>query len=96
MSQRTEGGQSVGTPIGLAAIALDPLFLGVGQHDPQFIRAFEHSGLPDITTYLVGDTLAGLIVHLWLGLLTGFFLGVVGGALGKALTLSRNAVTKMS
>lgn len=88
-------GMCGGLMIWLVAIALDPLFLGVGQHDPQIIRAFEHSGLPDITTYLVGHTLAGLIVHLWLGLLTGFFLGVIGGALGKALTRSRNAATGM-
>ena len=79
-------GMCGGLMIWLVAIALDPLFLSVGQHDPQVIRAFEHSGLPDIATYLVGDTLAGLIVHLWLGLLTGFFLGLIGGALGKAFS----------
>jgi hypothetical protein len=79
-------GMCGGLMIWLVAIVLDPLFLRVGQHDPQIIRAFEHSGLPDLTTYLVGDTLAGLIVHLWLGLLTGFCLGLVCGALGKAFT----------
>jgi hypothetical protein len=26
-----------------------------------------------------------MITHLWIGLITGFFLGVLGGTLGKAL-----------
>ena len=35
--------------------------------------------------------LAGMIVHLWIGLVTGFFLGVLGGTLGKALARSARA-----
>jgi hypothetical protein len=76
-----------GLAIFLASLVLSPLFLHAGLHDPQTIREFERSGLPDITTYVVGDYLAGMIAHLWIGLVTGFFLGVLGGAVGKALTL---------
>jgi hypothetical protein len=77
-----------GLMIFLAAIIIPPLFLGTGPSDPQTIREFQHSGLPDITTFLVGDFLAGLIAHLWLGLLTGLGLGMVGGVLGKVLATS--------
>ena len=76
--------------MGALAIFLTSLFLSAfllqaGQHDPQTMREFAHSGLPDLTTYLVGDYLAGMIVHLWIGLITGLFLGILGGMVGKAL-----------
>jgi hypothetical protein len=69
----------------LATIALAPLLLAAGPHDPQTLREFQRSALPDLTTFMVGDYLAGMIAHLWIGLITGLVLGVVGGTIGKAL-----------
>jgi hypothetical protein len=74
----------------LAAIALSAPFLKAAQYDPQTIYEFQHSGLPDITTYVIGDFLASMIAHLWIGLITGLLLGVVGAALGKALATPRS------
>ena len=71
----------------LASLVLSAFLLQVGQHDPQTIHEFQRSGLPDITTYIVGDYLAGMIAHLWIGLMTGSFLGVLGGVIGKATLL---------
>jgi hypothetical protein len=70
-----------------AAFPLFSLLGGNSQPDAQTIREFHWSGLPDLQTFLVGDWLAAMIAHLWIGLVTGFFLGGVGGALGKALAL---------
>lgn len=64
---------------------LSMLLVDAGQRDPQSINEFQRSGLPDIQTFLVGDYLAAMIAHLWIGLITGLFLGTIGGALGKAL-----------
>jgi hypothetical protein len=75
----------------LATITLAPLLLAAGVHDPQTLREFGRSGLPDLTTFMIGDYLAGMIAHLWIGLITGLLLGMVGGAIGKALTTSHNA-----
>jgi hypothetical protein len=89
-------GMCGGLMIFLAAIIIPALFLGTGPSDPQTIREFQHSGLPDITTFLVGDFLAGLIAHLWIGLLTGLGLGVIGGVLGKGPARTDVAASKMS
>jgi hypothetical protein len=72
----------------LAAFLFSALLLHAGQSDPQTLREFAHSGLPDLKTYIVGDYLAGMIAHLWIGLVTGFFLGLFGGLVGKALASS--------
>ena len=69
----------------LASFLFSALLLHTGQSDPQTLREFAHSGLPDLKTYIVGDFLAGMIAHLWIGLVTGFFLGLLGGLGGKAL-----------
>ncbi|MBV9614662.1 MAG: hypothetical protein JO031_04295 [Ktedonobacteraceae bacterium] len=76
-----------GLMIFLASFVLSALFLQAGQSDPQTIHEFQRSGLPDITTYMVGDYLGGMIAHLWIGLITGSFLGALGGAIGKAILL---------
>jgi len=73
-----------GIMIFLASMALSALLLAAGQHDPLTIHEFQRSGLPDLETYIVGDYLAGMIAHLWIGLLTGLVFGAVGGVLGKA------------
>ena len=72
-----------GIMIFLASAALAPLLLAAGQHDPQTLHEFQRSGLPNVTTFIVGDYLAGMIAHLWIGLITGLVLGTIGGALGK-------------
>ena len=69
----------------LASFLFSALLLQAGQSDPQTLREFAHSGLPDLKTYIVSDYLAGMIAHLWIGLVTGFFLGLLGGLGGKAL-----------
>jgi len=66
--------------------ALSVLLLQVGQHDPQIVREFQRSGLTDLPTYIVGDYLAAMIAHLWIGLLSGAGFGVLGGGLGVALS----------
>ena len=90
-SGRTASGIEAGLlcgMIGAVAIFLASLFLSAllfqaGQHDQGTLREFAHSGLPDLKTYLVGDYLAAMIAHLWIGLITGFFLGLCGGVVGK-------------
>jgi hypothetical protein len=84
-------GMCGGLAIFLASLVLSAFFLHVGQSDPQTIQEFQRSGLPDIATYIVGDYLAGMIAHLWIGLITGSFLGVLGGAIGKAILLPEKA-----
>ena len=69
----------------LASFLFSALLLHTGQSDPQTLHEFAHSGLPDLRTYIVGDYLAGMITHMWIGLVTGFFLGLLGGLGGKAL-----------
>jgi hypothetical protein len=52
--------------------------------DASTIRAFQASGLPDLTTYVVGDHLGGSIMLLvWIPLLSVAF-GALGGALGAS------------
>ena len=70
----------------LASFVFSALLLHAGQSDPQTLREFARSGLPDLKTYIVGDYLAGMIAHLWIGLVTGLCLGLLGGLVGKAST----------
>lgn len=65
-----------------------PLFQA-GLSDPQTLAEFRHSGFPDITTYMVSDWLAALIGHLWIGVITGLLLGVLGGTVGKGVRVSQ-------
>jgi hypothetical protein len=52
--------------------------------DAYTIRAFQDSGLPDLTTYVVGDDLGGSIMLLvWIPLLC-LAIGALGGALGAS------------
>ena len=52
--------------------------------DAYTIRAFQVSGLPDLTTYVVGDDLGGSIMLLvWIPLLS-LASGAIGGALGTS------------
>jgi hypothetical protein len=64
---------------------LTPLWTDAGLHDPQTIAEFQHSGLPDLQTFLIGDALAGMVAHLWIGLITGLVLGAAGGGVGHLL-----------
>jgi hypothetical protein len=68
----------------LMAWALSALLLPAGAHDPQTVQEFQRSGQPDLTTYMVSDYLAGMIVHLWIGLISGLGLGTLGGLIGQA------------
>jgi hypothetical protein len=72
----------------LAYSALATLLLQAGQHDAQTLREFQHSGLTDLPTFLVGDYLAAMIAHLWIGLITGLVGGAVGGVLGQIMSRS--------
>jgi hypothetical protein len=52
--------------------------------DAYTVHAFRESGLPDITTYVVGDSLGGSIMMLlWIPLLS-LAIGALGGALGAS------------
>jgi hypothetical protein len=68
-----------GLTIFLAALAFTFFFPRALYEDPQMIAEFERSGLPDMETYVVGDMMAALIAHLWIGLMTGSVLGLIGG-----------------
>ncbi len=74
-----------GIMIFLASIVFSALLFSAGQADPQTLREFQRSGLSDFKTYIVGDYLAGMIAHLWIGLISGLGLGAIGGAIGRAL-----------
>jgi hypothetical protein len=75
-------GMLAGLVMFLTYSALSVLLLQVGQQDPQTVREFQHSGLTDLPTYIVGDYLAAMVAHLWIGLLTGVGFGVLGSGLG--------------
>jgi len=68
----------------LAASAAPAILAGI-QPDAQTLREYQQSGLPDLDTFLAGDFLAGMIAHLWIGIITGLLLGLVGALVGKAL-----------
>jgi hypothetical protein len=81
-------GMLSGLLVFLAYSALATLLLQAGQHDAQTLREFQHSGLADLPTFLVGDYLAAMIAHLWIGLITGLVGGAVGGVLGQIMARS--------
>lgn len=60
------------------------LALGVSQHDAQNIQEFHRSHAPDLTSFIIGDTLLGATNHLWLiGPGLGALVGVVGATIGR-------------
>jgi hypothetical protein len=62
------------------------LFLAVLRRDPDSLREFQRSHAADLSAFLVGDSLAGAINHLWLvGPLLGAAAGTLGGAIGRQL-----------
>lgn len=70
----------------LALMLIIYLFMNVARHDPQNISQFQHSQAPDLTTFIVGDALAGAINHLlFIGPLLGTLTGTIGGVIGHAL-----------
>ena len=71
-----------GLGIFLASFVLSGLLIPAGHLDPQTVREFQRSGLPDLNTYIVSDYLAGMIAHLWIGLITGLLLGALGSLVG--------------
>jgi hypothetical protein len=80
----------------LGGTAILWLFNDAFLHDPQNVAEFLAShaqGLaPDLQTYVVGDLLAGLLVHLaFIGILLGALIGAVGAAVGMALVISLSA-----
>ncbi len=90
---RIRTGASIGVWSGLLSgswtfILLMLLTLGGVNHglpvDAKDMTQFQHSGAPDIATFLVGEALAGAIVHLALiGPVWGGILGALGGVLGR-------------
>jgi hypothetical protein len=76
-----------GLMIFLASLIFSAFIRKAGYNDPQTIAEFQRSGVPDLATYKVGDYLAGLTGHLWIGVITGSVLGVLGGTLGKLVAL---------
>jgi hypothetical protein len=75
-------GMLAGLVLFLTYSALSTLLLQVGQQDPQIVREFQRSGWTDLPTYIVGDYLAAMVAHLWIGLLSGVGFGVLGSSLG--------------
>lgn len=75
-----------GLGIFLASFVLSGLLISAGHLDPQTVREFQHSGLPDLNTYIVSDYLAGMIAHLWIGLITGLLLGALGSVVGTTVS----------
>ena len=74
-----------GLVIFLTYTTLSVLLLHVGQQDPQIVQEFQRSGLTDLSTYIVGDYLAAMVAHLWIGLLTGVGFGALGSVIGIGL-----------
>jgi hypothetical protein len=75
-------GMFAGLVMFLTYSALSVLLLQVGQHDPQIVREFHRSRLTDLPTYIVGDYLAAMVAHLWIGVLTGVGVGALGSSVG--------------
>jgi hypothetical protein len=69
----------------LCLMAITYLFLNIMLRDPQNILQFGTSGAPDLATFVIGDSLAGAVGHLVIGLVLGPAFGTIGTLLGKAL-----------
>jgi hypothetical protein len=69
----------------LILMTITYLFLNIMRSDPQNVLQFQGSGARDLTTFVVGDSLAGATGHLVIGPVLGSGLGLVGGVIGKAL-----------
>jgi hypothetical protein len=82
---RLRAGLRGGLIIFLGALALSAVLIPAGYRDPQTVQEFQRSGLPDLTTYIVSDYLAGMTMHLWIGLISGLLFGLMGGLLGQRL-----------
>jgi|SRR5579859_2333546 len=78
-----------GLIIFLGTLALSAVLIPAGYRDPQTVQEFQRSGLPDLTTYIVSDYLAGMTMHLWIGLVSGLLFGLLGGLLGQRLARPR-------
>jgi len=74
-----------GLLIFLAYTAMATLLLQAGQQEPQTLREFQRSGLANLPTFIVGDYLAAMIAHLWIGLITGLVGGAIGGLFGQIM-----------
>jgi hypothetical protein len=80
-----------GLILGAVATVVPSIIMGL-EPDAQTLAEFHRSGLADLQTFLIGDFLAALIAHLWIGLITGVLLGLAGAAGGKALAGRRAPV----
>ena len=70
----------------LGLMVVTYLFLAVLRQDPDNLLEFQRSHAADLSAFLVGDSLAGAINHLWLvGPLLGTAAGTLGGAIGRQL-----------
>jgi hypothetical protein len=69
----------------LILMTITYFFLNIMLRDPQNVLQFQGSGARDLTTFVVGDSLAGATGHLVIGPVLGSGLGLVGGVIGKAL-----------
>ena len=70
----------------LILMGITYLFLPSFLQDPQNVIQFQESGTTDLTAFVIGDSLAGGIGHLILGLVLGTLLGAIGGLIGKILS----------
>jgi hypothetical protein len=94
-TRRVRTGASIGVWSGLLSgswifMLLMLLTLGGVNHglpvDAKDIAQFQHSGAPDLTTFLIGEALTGAIVHLAvIGPVWGGMMGALGGVLGAVL-----------
>ena len=79
------GGMISGLFTFLILMGVTYLFLPTFLQDPQNVFQFQESGTTDLTAFVIGDSLAGGIGHLIIGLVLGLLLGVIGGVVGNIL-----------
>ena len=70
----------------LILMVITYLFLNSFLQDTQNIIQFHESGIVDLTAFVIGDSLAGALGHLVIGLVLGTLLGAIGGAIGKVFS----------
>ena len=75
----------------IVLLCMTYFFMNMLQLDPQNIREFQRNSASDLSTSIVGESLAGGANHLWLGPLLGAGLGAIGGVVGAALTPLRGS-----